>query len=113
MTSSANKINSDPFPEGSTILVRYPLPGAEDDNRSAWAWLPGTVLQRCDVDEWYVVVEVPALAIPDPDVPNGDAPENLLYPTCFRDARELRAISDQRWQQEYEAYCRSSEEAEQ
>ncbi|GAA2116724.1 hypothetical protein GCM10009780_75440 [Actinomadura alba] len=47
------------FPEDIPVLVRYLLP-ATDDGRRAWAWLPGIVLQRCDVDEWHVVVEVPA-----------------------------------------------------
>jgi hypothetical protein len=58
---------------------------------------------QCGSDEWHVVIEVPALAEPDPSVPNGDAPENLLYPACFRDASEIRAVTVRQWQRTREA----------
>jgi len=39
----------------------------------------------------------PCRAEPDPSISNGDAPENLLYPVCFRDSSEIRAVSEQQW----------------
>jgi hypothetical protein len=84
--------------------VWFPPPGTDDHDRSTWAWLPGAILSQGGPDEWHVVVEVPALAFPDPNVPNGDAPENLLYPACFRDASELRAVTWRTWYQVYEPY---------
>jgi hypothetical protein len=95
-----NEINEseNPYPDDSPVLVWYPPAGADDHDRSTWAWLPGSVLSRCASDEWHVVIEVPALAEPDPSVPNGDAPEDLLYPACFRDASELRPVTVRRRQ---------------
>lgn len=93
-----NELNDGRFPDESPVLVRYPPPGADASDRGAWAWLPGSILGRCGPDEWYVVVEVPALAEPDPSMPNGDAPENLLYPACFRDSSELRSITVRQWE---------------
>ncbi|MET8863614.1 hypothetical protein ABZW11_11710 [Nonomuraea sp. NPDC004580] len=90
--------NDGRFPEDTLVLVRYPLREDRNDARDSWPWLPGTVLAQCGRDERRVVVEVPALAIPHPNVPNGDAPENLLYPACFRDATEIRAVSMHVWQ---------------
>ncbi|MGP3937535.1 hypothetical protein [Nonomuraea sp. KM88] len=90
--------NDGRFPEDTPVLVRYPLRDDENDDRDSWPWLPGAVLAQCGPDEWRVVVEVPALAIPDLSVPDGDAPENLLYPTCFRDASEIRAVNMHVWQ---------------
>jgi hypothetical protein len=105
----ADKINE--FPDDSTVLVWFPPPGADDNDRSTWAWLPGTILSQCAPDEWHVVVEVYELAFPDPSVPDGEAPENLLYPACFRDSSELRAVTVRRWQQAYEGYRRPTEAA--
>lgn len=85
--------NDGRFPEDTPVLVRYPLRDDQNDDRDTWPWLPGTVLAQCGPDEWRVVVEVSLLAIPDPSVPTGDAPENLLYPVCFRDSTEIRAVS--------------------
>lgn len=42
----AIKINNR-FPEDSPVLVRYPLPGADQHDRDAWAWLPGSILSQC------------------------------------------------------------------
>jgi hypothetical protein len=64
--------------------------------------LPGSILNQCGPDEWHVVIEVLALAEPDPSVPNGDAPENLLYPACFRDASEIRAVTVRQWQWQWQ-----------
>ena len=97
MTCEINDERAPRFTEGATVLVRYPLPGADDHDRSTWAWLPGTIVSQCCPDEWYVVVEAPELAEPDASLANGDAPENLLYPTCFRDSSEIRAITVEQW----------------
>lgn len=58
--------NDGRFPEETPVLVRYPL---RDDQTNSWPWLPGTVLEQCGPDEWCLVVEVPALAEPDPAGP--------------------------------------------
>ena len=60
------------FPEGTPVPVRYPLHDDQNDDRDSWPWLPGIVLAQCDPNEWRVVVEVPALPMPDPSMPNGD-----------------------------------------
>jgi hypothetical protein len=96
-----NEINAQcepQFSNDSAVLVWYPLPGADYHDRDAWTWLPGSILSQCGPDEWHVVIEVPALAEPDPSAPNGHAPENPLYPACFRDASEIRAVTVQQWQ---------------
>jgi hypothetical protein len=100
------KINdqSEPqFPDDSPVLVWYPPPGADQHDRDTWAWLPGSILDQCGPDEWRVVVEVPALAEPDPSIPNGDEPENLINPACFRDAGEIRAVTVRQWREAREA----------
>lgn len=90
--------NDGRFPDDSPVLVWYPPPGADNRDRSTWVWLPGSILGQCCTDEWYVVVEAPALAEEDPSVPDGEASENLLYPACFRDSSEIRAVSVEEWQ---------------
>ena len=78
---------SNPFPNDTLVLVWYPPRAADDADPTAWAWLPGTIMFRCGPDEWCV----------DPNPPYGDVPENDLYPACFRDASELRAVSAREW----------------
>ncbi|MBO3753076.1 hypothetical protein J5X84_44150 [Streptosporangiaceae bacterium NEAU-GS5] len=95
--NNALRTDENPFPDDSPVLVWFPLPDANPRDRGSWSWLPGSVLSQCGSDEWHVVVELPALAEPDPSIPNGDAAENLLYPACFRDASELRAVSEDEW----------------
>jgi hypothetical protein len=80
------------------VLVWFPLTDDVARDRGAWSWLPSSIIGRCRPDEWNVVVEVSALAVPDPSVPKGDAPENLLYPACFRDASELRPVTVAEWE---------------
>lgn len=92
MASSASKIDNDPFPEDSAVLVWYPPLNADERNRETWAWLPGSIVSQCCPDEWCVVVEVDALGEPDPD-----DPDHLLYPLCFRDASELRPVTEDEW----------------
>jgi hypothetical protein len=98
MTHKINE-NDGRFPEDSPVLIWYPLLGADDSDRDTWAWLPGSILEQCGPDEWRVVVEVPALAYPDPSVPNGNAPEHMLYPACFRDSSEIRGVTVRQWEQ--------------
>lgn len=98
MASEYNEESAARFPEESLVLVRYPPRGAEERDRRMWAWLPGSVVSQCCEDEWCIVVESPELAEPDPSLPDGDAPENLLYPLCFRDSSEIRTVSVEQWE---------------
>ena len=58
------------FPEGSRVLTRFPLtPEQEACDRSAWPWVPGTIIGQVAADEWDVVIEIPELATPEDDTP--------------------------------------------
>ena len=57
--------NDGRFPDDSPVLVRYPRDKEERGDRSAWAWLPGTILSQCGPDEWHVCVEARELAVLD------------------------------------------------
>jgi hypothetical protein len=51
--------NDGRFPDDSPVEVRYPQTRHEEQgDRSAWTWLPGSILEQCGPDEWYVCVEV-------------------------------------------------------
>lgn len=93
MAHEINKGNDLRFPDGSTVLVWYPPHGVDARDRSGWAWLPGAIVSHCCTDEWCIVVEAPELAEPDTSLPDGGAPENLLYPLCFRDSSESCLIA--------------------
>ncbi len=82
------------FQEDDQVLVWFPPKDANTQDRDTWSWLPGTVLTQCAPDEWCVIVEVPSLSCPD----HGDAPENRLYPLCYRDATEIRAVTPHDWE---------------
>jgi len=88
--------NDGRFPDDSLVEVRYPRTQEELADRSAWPWLPGSILSRCGPDEWHVCVEVRELAMLDDGSPAraGTADGELLYPCCFRDASELRRVTD-------------------
>ena len=89
--------NDSRFPDDSPVLVRYPRDKQEElGDRSAWPWLPGTILSQCGPDEWYVRVEVRELAILDDGspVPVGTADVELPYLCCFHDASEIRRATD-------------------
>ena len=89
--------NDGRFPDDSAVLVRYPRDKQEEQaDRSAWPWLPGSILSQCRPDEWYLCVEDRALAVLDNGslAPAGTAEEELLYPCCFRDSSEIRRITD-------------------
>ena len=89
--------NDGRFPDGSPVEIRYPRTRQEElGDRSAWLWLPGSILSQCAPDEWRVCVEVRELAMLDDGspAPAGTADGELLYPCCFRDASEIRHITD-------------------
>jgi hypothetical protein len=86
--------NDGRFPDDSPVWVWYPPKrdmGAENPERD-WAWLPGSILGQCGSDEWHVVVEARELVtLADGSrAPEGTPDRNLYYPTCYRDASEIR-----------------------
>ncbi|MFD0854693.1 hypothetical protein ACFQ07_20815 [Actinomadura adrarensis] len=102
------KINSRPeqrFQEDDLVLVWFPPVGADHQRRETWSWLPGVILSQCGHDEWSVLIDVPSLAEPDTSVSNGNAPDHLLYPTCYRDASEIRAVSVSEWDETYRRWA--------
>jgi len=89
--------NDGRFPDDSPVEVPYPRDKREEQGeRSAWPWLPGTILSQCGSDEWYVCVEDRALAVLDDGrpAPDGTADQDLYHPCCFRDASEIRRATD-------------------
>jgi hypothetical protein len=88
-----DQVNDGKFPDDSPVEVRYPLnPDDEHGDRSRWPWLPGSIVSQSAPDEWYVCVEVRALATVEDGqpAPDGTAEADLYYPCCFRDATEIR-----------------------
>jgi len=78
--------------EDDSVEVRYPLPDSNQQDRSSWPWLPGTVLEVCGPDEWLICVKAYELAtLEDGSPPHRDTSDyELFYPTCFRDSSEIR-----------------------
>jgi hypothetical protein len=59
-----DQVNDGRFPDDSPVEVRYPrTKQQEQGNRSVWPWPPGSILEQCGPDEWYVCVEVCELAV--------------------------------------------------
>jgi hypothetical protein len=88
--------NDRKFPDETPVEVRYPRSKQEEQNdREQWPWLPGTILEQCGPDEWYVCVEVRELAVLQDGMraPRGSASRNLYYPCCFRESSEIRPRS--------------------
>ena len=86
------------FPNDSLVEVRYPRNLQEElGDRSRWPWLPGSILSQCGPDEWHVCVAVRELATLEDGcpAPAGMADEDLFYPSCFRDASEIRRVTDE------------------
>jgi hypothetical protein len=84
--------NDGRFPDESPVEVRYPRSKQEEQgNRERWPWLPGTIVEQCEPDEWYVCIEVRELAVlrDGRRAPRGAVGRNLYYPCCFRDAPRL------------------------
>jgi hypothetical protein len=74
------------FPDDSPVLVRYPRSKQEErGDRSAWPWLPGSILSQCGPDEWRVRVEARELAMLDDGrpAPARTADGDLFYPVLF------------------------------
>jgi hypothetical protein len=89
--------NDGRFPDDIAAEVRYPRTRQEElGDRSAWPWLPGSILSQCGPDEWYVCVGARELAILDDGrpAPAGATDGDLFYPCCFRDASEIRRVTD-------------------
>jgi hypothetical protein len=56
--------NDGRFPDDSPVEIRYPQTRNEEQgDRSAWPWLPGSILEQCGPDEWYVCVQIRELAV--------------------------------------------------
>jgi hypothetical protein len=74
------------FPDNSLVEVRYPRTRQEElGDRSAWPWLPGSILSQCGPDEWHVCVEACELAVLDDGSP---APAGTAGGNC-----STRAVS--------------------
>src|SRR5271157_3208727 len=85
--------NDGKFPDESPVEVRYPRSRQEEQgDRERWPWLPGTIVEQCGPDEWYVCIEVRELAVlrDGRRAQRGTASRNLYYPCCFRDGSEIR-----------------------
>ena len=55
--------NDGKFPDESPVEVRYPRSKQEEHgDREPWPCLPGTIVEQCGPDEWYVFIEVRELA---------------------------------------------------
>ena len=87
--------NDGKFPDESPVEVRYPRSKQEEQaDRDTWPWLPGSIVEQCGPDEWYVWVEVRGLAVlrDGRPAPCGTASRNLYYPCCFRESWDLTFI---------------------
>src|ERR1700680_5165793 len=85
--------NDGRFPDNSAVEIRYPRSKQQEQGgRSAWPWLPASILEQCGPDEWYVCVEVRELTVlrDGRRAPRGTASRNLYYPCCYRDSSEIR-----------------------
>jgi hypothetical protein len=49
MTNEIEDANAPRFPDDSTVLVWYPPYGVDARDRSAWAWLPGSIVSHTDL----------------------------------------------------------------
>jgi hypothetical protein len=103
--------NDGRFPDGSAVLVRYPLqpaperqPGQSQDehlaalqvDRESRPWLADTIEQQCGADEWLVTVEDRRVAVLEDGSPahDGTPNEDLFFPQAYRDVTELRVVPD-------------------
>jgi hypothetical protein len=88
--------NDGRFPGESAVEVRYPRTKQEGQgDRSAWPWLPGSIMEQVGPDEWRVCVEVRELAVRrDGSKPTARTPASrLYYPCCYRDSSEIRVVA--------------------
>ena len=85
--------NDGKFPDESPVEVRNPRSKQEEQgDRERWPWLPGTIVEQCGPDEWYVCVVARELAVlEDGRAATGSTPgDDLFFPCCFRDSSEIR-----------------------
>lgn len=90
--------DTNPFPDGSRVLVRYPAPGmTAADPREGWPWLPGVVEQRGAEDEWLVTVTAPEVGeLEDGSpAPPGTPEQDVWNPRCFRNRSEIRPAAQE------------------
>ena len=94
-----HQVDDGKFPDDSPVEIRYPrTEQQEHGDRSAWPWLPGSILEQCGPDEWYVCIEVRELAV----LRDGcrarrrTASRNLYYPCRYPDSSESRPRPDGR-----------------
>ena len=81
------------FAEDVAVMVKFPRTKEEEQgDRSAWPWLPGTIVQQCGPDEWQVCVEDMAVAVrQDSSRPTPRTPRrNLFFPLAYRDSSEIK-----------------------
>lgn len=84
------------FPDDMQVEVRFPQ--FEGQDREAWPWFPGVITQQVDSNEWQVAVTDESVATredggkPAPGTPQ----EELYYPSCFREASEIRQPQHER-----------------
>jgi hypothetical protein len=85
--------NDGKFPDESPVEVRYPRSRREEqDAREQWPWLPGTIVEQCGPNEWYVCVVARELAVLEDGRPAADSTpsDDVFFPCCFRDSSEIR-----------------------
>src|SRR5437867_13309815 len=79
-------------PDQSPVKVRYLRSKQEEHgDRERWPWPPGTIVEQCGPDEWYVCIEVRELAVlrDGRGAPRCSVSRNLRYPCCFRGSSEI------------------------
>jgi hypothetical protein len=89
--------NDGRFPDDSAVLVRYPRDEAQlRGDRECWPWLAGSIVHQGGPDEWLVCVLARELGELEDgrSAPAGTAEDDVFYPCCFRDATELRPVTD-------------------
>ena len=72
--------NDGRFPDDSRVEVRYPRTRQEEHcDRTAWPWLPGSIVEQCGPDEWRVCVEDRGVAVlrDGRPAPRNTEPRNL------------------------------------
>ena len=85
--------NDGKFPDESPVEVRYPRSKREEqDAREQWPWLPGTIVEQCGPNEWYVCVVARELAVLEDGRSAADSMpgDDVFFPCCFRDSSEIR-----------------------
>ena len=85
--------NDGRFPDESPVEVRYPRSKREEQgDRERWPWLPGTIVEQCGPDEWYVCVVARELAVLGrTEGPRRTARRAMTcsFRCCFRDSSEI------------------------